>query len=163
MRLGKGAWMREEHLEAIAQEREEERRLWVSREEVQRLAGCTGGPVDLAIARGRIAVWPGARRRSMPSLERESAERWAREWVERRRGAELRRQERAVKEPSGPPEDGNVWLDTATAAKIVGVTENWLSAMAASSRAPVTRRGWRLWWRRDLVEAFAAARVREGR
>ena len=59
---------------------------------------------------------------------------------------------------SGDRDAEHVWLATATAAVIVGFTAPWMRHLAETQRAPATRVGRRWWWRRDLIEAFGAAR-----
>lgn len=158
----RGLWMRRADLERLVAQRSEERRRWASREEIAKLAGCSHPTVDRAITSGAIELRPAPRTTATRSLERVSAERWAAEWRRKRRALERNARRRRSRVPSDPPDDGHVWLDTATAALVAGVSENWLRTLAASSKAPATRCGRKLWWRRDLIESFAAARVRRG-
>jgi hypothetical protein len=153
------AWMRAEDLERLAEHRSEDHRRWASYAEIEQLAGCSNGTLDRAIRAGEVEVRAARTDRAQRSLERASAERWAVEWRSERDAARKRRDARARRESEEPPDDGHVWLDTTTAALVVGVTENWLRHLASTSKAPATRRGRRWWWRRDLVESFAAARV----
>lgn len=163
VRRGRGAWMRREDLEIIATKRSSDRARWMSREEVERLAGCSIATVDRAVGLGEIELRPGPRVIAQRSLGRQSAERWAAEYRARRAAAERRRAAGTAPESTEAPDDEHLWWDTTTAALVVGISENWLRALAAASRVPVTRRGRRMWWRRDLVESFAAARVRASR
>lgn len=136
--------------------------LWVSRAQVARWAGCTLKTVDRAARMGQIVVRPGERTRGMPSLDRKSAHRWASSWAAEREAA--RQASQARHSPAGPPDDEHVWLDTATAAVVVGFTVPWMRHLAENQRAPATKVGRHWWWRRDLIEAYAAARViRQGR
>ena len=94
----------------------------------------------------------------MPSLDRDSAQLWATSWAAAREASAERR---ARQQPAGPPDDEHVWLDTATAAVVVGFTVPWMRRLAEMERAPATKVGTRGWWRRDLVEAYGAARAAE--
>ena len=129
---------------------------WVSRAQVAALAGCDLKTVHRAVTLGQIDVRPGARTRGMPSLERESAQRWATTWAADKRA---RAERRAHRPPTGPPNDEHVWLDTATAAVVVGFTVPWMRRLAEMERAPATKVGQRWWWRRDLIETYGAARA----
>ncbi len=128
---------------------------WVSREKVASWAGCTHKTVDRAVRLGLIVQRTGERTRGMPSLDRASAEAWATAWATEQ---QARRGRRALRR-SGPPDDGDVWLNTATAAIITGLTVPWMRRLAEAQRAPATKVGQRWWWRRDHVEIYAAARV----
>lgn len=151
-------WMREADLEHLVETRAGEHRLWATYAEIEKLAGCSNGTLDRAVRQGKIEVRPEPRTRATRSLERESAERWARRWRKQRGEMGRRRDRWEERAPGSPPDDVHVWLDTPTAALVVGVTQNWLRHLARNGRAPVTRNGRRLWWRRDLLEAFAGAR-----
>ena len=129
---------------------------WASRAQVAAWAGCDLKTVDRAIKLDEIDVRPGERTRGMPSLERESAQRWATTWAADKRAKAERR---AARPSTGPPDDEHVWLDTATAAVVVGFTVPWMRRLAEMERAPATKVGQRWWWRRDLIEASAAARA----
>ena len=117
------SWMRQNDLDRLLEQRAEEGRLWVSRKEVAALAGCSTPTVDRAIAQGAISVRDRPRPTAKRSLERESAERWAAQW-RAKRAIERSRVRSEAGPSSRPPDDEYVWLDTSTAALIVGVTEN---------------------------------------
>ncbi len=96
----------------------------------------------------------------MPSLERESARRWATLWATQRQAARRAAKDNMIRRPpAGPPNDEHVWLDTTTAAIIVGFTAPWMRHLAETQRAPATTVAARWWWRRDLIESYAAARA----
>lgn len=127
---------------------------WLSFAQVQELARCSEPTVIRAVAAGEIRQ----RRelpRGVPSLERASAETWAKSW----RAKQAHRPAPRKRRPQGPPDLEHVWLNTPTAALVVGVAPSWLVTLAAAGRAPHTRVGRRLWWRRDHVEIMAAARA----
>ena len=126
---------------------------WVSRAQVAEWAGCDLKTVHRAITLGQIEVRPGERTRGMPSLDRESAQRWATSWAADKQARAERRS------AMGPPDDEHVWLDTAAAAVVVGVTVPWMRRLADTQRAPATKVGQRWWWSGDLIEAYGAARA----
>lgn len=126
------------------------------REQVAAWAGCTTKTVDRAARLGLIVVRPGERSRGMPSLDRDTGHQWALECAAERQASAERRAHRV---PAGPPDDEHVWLDTAAAAVLVGYTVPWMRHLAEVGRAPATRAGRHWWWRRDLTEAYAAARA----
>ena len=58
-----------------------------------------------------------------------------------------------------PPNDGHVWLSASTAALVLGISRVRVCQLARADRIPHMRRRERLWFRRDLLEQYAAARV----
>jgi hypothetical protein len=128
---------------------------WISIAAAQRVAGCSEPTVLRAIANGQLRQRTGLPR-GVPSLHRESVELWAEERrVEAERKANLRRR----RPLNAPPDDENDWLSTKEAASIVRRSPAWLVDRAARDLAPHERRGNRLWWRRDQVEAMGSVRA----
>ncbi len=128
---------------------------WISIAAAQRLASCSEPTVLKAIANGQLRQRTGLPR-GVPSLHRQSVELWA----EKRRAEAERKSNRQPRRPlSAPPDDGHDWLTTAEAARVVRRSQTWLVDRAARELAPHVRRGNRLWWRRDQVEAMGAIRV----
>jgi hypothetical protein len=128
---------------------------WISIAAAQRLAGCSEPTVLKAIANGHLQQRTGLPR-GVPSLHRESVELWAAKW----RHAAERKANRTARQPlSAPPDDGYEWLSTKEAAPLVHRSPAWLVDRAARGLAPHERRGNRLWWRRDQVEAMGAVRA----
>lgn len=95
------------------------------------LRGGTGGVLDEDDCQGGSRRAARGREHAVPSLERTSVERFAGEWQERRR-AEIGRQ--AAARTSGPPNDGDVWLDAATAAIVLEVSASRARQLARSER-----------------------------
>ena len=58
-----------------------------------------------------------------------------------------------------PPDDGDVWLKSTTAALVLGFSPQYLGRLAAQERIPAVRRGPHWWFRRRDVEQQAAARA----
>ena len=131
-----------------------ERSRWVSLAEAGRIAGCAANTICHAVQRGLI-VQREVTTRALPSLDRVSVLRFA----------EAKAAERAAKvvsrpvRPSGPPDDGHVWLDTSTTALLLGISRTRVGQLASSGRLPGTVRGGRRWFRRSHVEQIAAARA----
>ena len=131
---------------------------WISIAAAQRIAGCSEPTVLRAIANGQLRQRTGLPR-GVPSLHRESVEMWAEE--RRAATAAAARAARQGREPlSAAPKDGQDWLTTKQAAPIVGRSPAWLVDRAARGLAPHVRKGNRLWWRRDQVEAMGSVRAR---
>ena len=60
---------------------------------------------------------------------------------------------------NAPPDDGQVWVTTKTAALVLGLTPNGVGARIRAGTLPAVLRGSRYWLRRVDVETAAAARV----
>lgn len=74
-----------------------------------------------------------------------------------RKQRQAQRQER--RKAPGPLRDGHVWLNSQTAALLLGVGRTRVSQLAARGSLPHQRHGGRLWFRRDQIEQVAAARA----
>jgi hypothetical protein len=136
---------------------------WISIAAAQRLVGCSEPTVLRAIANGQLRQRTGLPR-GVPSLHRESVELWAAKWrAEVKRKAERKANPQPSRPLTAPPDDGHDWLSTKEAAPIVHRSTQWLVDRAARGLAPHERRGNRLWWRRDQVEAMGAVRDLERR
>jgi hypothetical protein len=127
---------------------------WVSIATALEIAGCSEPTVLRAIRLGQVRQRTGLPR-GVPSLERASVEEWAAQWQRER--AVARSASRGL--VTAPPDDGHEWLKTKDAALIVGRSPTWLVDRAKRGLAPHARRGNRLWWRRDQVEAMGAVRA----
>lgn len=151
-RVGHRWWVDEGDVRTLAAMRSS----WVSFADAAELVGCSEGAIKTAVNAG----WIRQRdvHRSLPSLERESVVEFAGEWAARKH----RRAER-TKLVAGPPDDGDVWLDMATAALVLGISRSRASQLALAERLPCTVRDGRRWFRRTDIENAAAARVAQRR
>lgn len=150
--LGRTWWVTASSVEALRASRDR----WVSRKEAARLAGCSATTIGEAAGRGEIVSRELAGR-FWPALDRVSVEAWA-EQRAAREAARARAQ--APRRPvTGPPDDGDVWLDAETAALVLGFTREWVRKMARREQLPAVRRGQQWWFRRRDVEQAAAARA----
>lgn len=149
-RVGSRWWFADEDVRRVAAERAE----WLSFRQAAELVGCSEGAIATAVADGLVKQ----RRvhRTRPSVERASVERFAETWQRRQERRAERRERRAA---PGPPSDEHVWLDSQTAALLLGVGRTRVSQLAARGSLPHRRYAGRLWFRRDLVEQIAAARA----
>lgn len=131
---------------------------WTTHARAAAIVGCSPRTIDRKQRDGTIARRHTADRK-LPSLSLASVEAFAEQW--KREQAE--KQQRIPKHllEYGPPNDGDVWLNTTTAALVVGVTPQYLTRLAAQERIPSTRKNGRrrLWFRRRDVEQFAAVRA----
>jgi len=125
---------------------------WLSAREVADMAGVSRRTVLVAAAAGEITQREVPRR--FRSLEASSAQAWAA--ARQARPPRLPRTRR----PMGPPPEPGVWLDTNTAAAVLGMSRTGVSLMARQERIAATRHGTRWWFRRDHLELVAAARAR---
>lgn len=149
-RVGSRWWFAEDDTRRVAAERQ----VWLSFRQAAELVGCSEKAIATAVADGLV----NQRRvhRTLPSVERASVEKFAETW---RRRQERRAERRERREQPGPPQDGHVWLDSQTAALVLGVGRTRVSQLAARGSLPHRRHGGRLWFRRDLLEQVAAARA----
>jgi hypothetical protein len=133
---------------------------WITAADTAAMAGCSRQAVDHYVQKGLIARrYPHGRK--TPSLNRTSAEEFARWWPQH--VAEVEAQPRPLDQrpPPGPPDDGDVWLDSATASLVVGVSAQYLGRLAGDGRLPAARdaRRNKWWFRRRDIEQLAAARA----
>ena len=132
--------------------------LWVSRMEAARIAGVAHTTIGRYVELGVIVRRPG--HRGLPSLSRRSVESFAEWWAARREAEGLRREAvRARRAEAEPPRDGEVWLDTRTAALVLGVSPVRVRQLIEEDRLPALNRGGRWWLRRCDVEQIAAVRA----
>jgi hypothetical protein len=135
----------------------EDRSRWVSYVEAARLAGCSTGAIGYAVRHGGITQRE-VTNRALPSLERSSVLGFAEGRAARARALARSR----VPDPArdaGPPDDGDVWLDTATTALVLGISRTRVGQLARRGRLPCTEMAGRRWFRRSDVECAAATRV----
>lgn len=135
---------------------------WITLAEASALIGCSRHTVERYVGSGQIRRrYPRARR--TPTLDRASVESFAAWWQERGREMEQRRREQRSQR-LGPPQDGEVWLDSATAALVLGYSPQYLGRLALAERVPGYREGLgrpsRWWFRRRDIEQLAAARAK---
>ena len=130
---------------------------WVSILEAARLLGCGHGPVERMVRQGVIERRCGTR--GVPSLKLASVEAAAATWSREQRERSARVERRAHRRRNDPPYTGEVWLDSTTAALVLGLTANRVRQLAKAGRLPSTMTGTKLWFRRSDVERAAAARV----
>lgn len=132
---------------------------WVTHAEAAAIVGCGLSTIDRHQRAGDIERRHVADRK-LPSLNRASveafAERWQREQTAARERAAARRGPKG-----GPPDDGDVWLDSTTASLVVGVSTQYLGRLALQGRLPAALdQGMRKWWfRRSHIEDYAAERT----
>lgn len=97
--------------------------------------------------------------RKIPSLSRASVEAFAEQWKQEQ--AAKQRAKAVRPSTGGPPDDGDVWLDSVTASLVVGVSTQYLGRLALQGRLPGAldkqRRKW--WFRRRDIEDYAAERA----
>lgn len=129
---------------------------WITYAQAAKLCGCSRHMIERYVAAGRIRRRYPLGRKS-PTIDRGSAEDFAKWWRSRLIGQEQRRHARANRSPR-PPSDDDVWLDVAAAALVIGVSAQYLRRLASQERMPAVRRG-RLWFRRRDVEQYAAVRA----
>lgn len=130
---------------------------WISYVAAAELAGVATSTIHYAIQRGEITHRPAPDRR--PSVGRESVLAWAAARAEHAEIAAERARERALAHAESlPPASDHDWIDTATAAKVLGVSAVRVSQLAQADRLPHVRKGRRVWFRRDQLEVVAAAR-----
>ena len=84
---------------------------------------------------------------AQPSLDRQSVTEFAGEWA-------VTNQHRAdrPRPVSAPPDDEEVWLDSATTALVLGISQSRLNQLALADRLPCVVRGKRRWFRRTHVD-----------
>lgn len=132
---------------------------WITAFDAAALVGCHRHTIDRYAQAGHIARrFPSGRK--SPTLNRVSVEEFAQWWCARELEAVERRLKRDAAR-SGPPEDGDVWLDSTTASLVVGVSPQYLRRLARQGRLPAAATAGRpkWWFRRQDVEQFAAARA----
>lgn len=157
-------WLRVEDVDRLAGAREVERAEFVSYAAAAEIAGCSHIVVERAVAEGEIAQRSGERHRGQPSLCIEAVQEWAVQWKEQQQvkavARDARQAERVERRRlNQPPDTEHVWLDAKTAAIAVGVTVGGLRTMAATGRVAHERVGRRVWFRRDHLEQWLAARA----
>ena len=157
VRRGSRLWVRADDVRAEADRRHE----WVSWVEASRIIGCNPRTVGRLVADGHVVRRRGLGR-GTPSLRRDSVIKAAGEWTaaqtENSRKAEQTRLDREARR-SVPPQDGRVWLDTATTAILLGVSTARVRQLATQGRLPFTVAGQRRWYLREQIEQIAAGRV----
>jgi hypothetical protein len=138
---------------------------WITSHQAAALVGCHRNTIDRHVGLGDIERrYPAGKK--TPTLKRSSVEEFAEWWRAQELEAERRRQEQEAIPKPGPPDDGEVWLDSATAALVVGVSPQYLGRLALQERLPAARdaRLTKWWFRRRDIEQYAASRaLRAGR
>jgi hypothetical protein len=125
---------------------------WVTWSEAAVIAGCPETTIEHYARTGRIQRRTGR----TPSLSGASVERFAAWWhdetARRRQRAEARARKVARSAPAGPPEpDG--WVDTATAARMLGCSESHLPWLARNGRFEGRKVGGKWWYLAEGVRA----------
>lgn len=128
---------------------------WISYAAAARMLGVAPGTVGSLVRRGELGHRTA--NRALPSIDRASVV----ALVERRAAERRRAQETARLRASrtAPPDDGQVWLDVATTAELLGVSRARVTQMIRAEKMPATRRGHRWWVLRQHAENLAAARA----
>lgn len=134
---------------------------WVTQRRAAQLLEVSETTVKAMIARGELVTRRGPRR--FPSVSLTSvAGAAARRRGDRDRADRDRRQAREAAESKARARSapqGGVWLDVATAARILGVTGRRVRQRVTDGTLPAVRRGDRIWLRRADVEIAAASRA----
>lgn len=152
------AWVTAESVQRLAAARAADGEAWVSQEAAAAIVRCSHARVPELVAEGLLVQRPGPRWRA--SISRESAVQAAAVWAARLKTDQDAREERRRARPTnGPPEDGDVWVTTATAALALGLTSGGVGARIRAGTLPGTLRGNRYWLRRADVEVAAAAQA----
>jgi len=136
-----------------------EEQAWITRAEAAAILGCSIPTVDNLVHAGLIKSRP--RHGPRPSIDYAStlSAREHRAEIERKRAA-TRAARDAERASRRPPEDEHVWLSAPTTAALLGVTRRRVAQLASADRIPHVNRAGRLWFRRDHIELFSAARAR---
>ena len=122
------------------------------------IIGVSSSTVDDLVAAGHLVTRKAPR--PVPSVSKASADAYA---VVRAQEQAERAERAARRRPKGaPPDDEQVWLDTATAALVLGITANRVRQLADRGSLPSELRGHRRWYRRADIETAAAARALRG-
>lgn len=150
-KLSGRVWVLESVLEAYVAEEA----LWISYAAAAEIVGVSLTTIGTLVTKGTFVRRPTPTRRA--SLERVSVEKYAEE--RRAARAEVARR-RTAAQPTGPPRDGQVWLDAKTTSLVLGIGVVRVGQLAQADRLPFTEHGGRRWFRRDHVEQVAAARAR---
>ena len=152
------AWVSAESVQRLAAARAADAEAWVSQEAAAAIVGCTHARVPELVAGGLLVQRPGPRWQA--SISRKSAERAAQVWAARLQAEQDAREQRRRARPTNhPPEDGDVWVTTRTAALALNLTPNGVGARIRAGKLPGTLRGNRYWLRRSDVEVAAAAQA----
>lgn len=154
-RSGGRLWLRETDVANFVAHRDH----WISHAAAASIAGCSPSTIHRAVAHGAIM----ARQVSAParpSLSRTSVQEFAADLALRRQHTAQARADAEDRRPaSGPPDDGDVWLDAGTTALVLGISTTRLGQLAPAGRVPHQVRGRRRWYRRGDIERLAAARA----
>ncbi|GAB6985276.1 helix-turn-helix domain-containing protein [Nocardioides pyridinolyticus] len=131
---------------------------WITHAEAAAIVGCSLRTIARRQRRVTLLADTRLTARSRPLTARRSRPSpggWKRE--------QHGKQQKATQSPhrGGPPDDGDVWLDSITAGLVVGVSTQYLGRLTRQGRLPAARdSGKRKWWyRRSHIEAYAAARA----
>lgn len=150
------AWVAAESVQRLAAARAADAEAWVSQEAAAGIVGCSHARVPELVEEGLLVQRPGPRWRA--SISRDSAVRAAPAWAARVQTEREERETRRRARPTNlPPEDGDVWVTTRTAALALNLTPNGVGARIRAGTLPGTLRGNRYWLRRSDVEVAAAA------
>jgi excisionase family DNA binding protein len=142
----------------LADRRAADAREWVSQAGAAAIVGCSHARVPHLVAEGLLVQRPGPRVQA--SISRASAEQAAQVWSDRLKVAKAARDERvATRRSNAAPKDGQVWMTTATAALVLGMSRNGVGERIRAGTLPAVLRGNRYWLRRTDVETAAAARA----
>lgn len=123
---------------------------WITVAEAAAIVGCSRNTISRHVEAGRIKRrYPLGRKTA--TLDRRSVEEFA-EWYRRQAAeAEARRVER--RQRTGPPDEEGDWLTCPAAARMIGVSPQYLGRIAGRGRVSAARRGARWWFRRaDLAQ-----------
>ena len=145
-------WVRESDARAYAVEAAR----WITMQTAASIVGLSASTIWELARSGVIEKRSAATR--VPSLARASVEEYA---ARHRQAVARRRQKEAQHTPvaTGPPEDGQVWLDVTTTALVLGLSAGRVRQLAQRGSLPFTEHGSRRWFVRSHVEQVAAARA----
>lgn len=148
-----GVWVADaEAVRARQRDREE----WISFAGAARLLGCSTATIGYHARVGHLEQRP-VTSTGHPSLRLTSVLTFG---EHRARDREARANRSEPLRASAPPDDHHVWLDTATVAIMLAISDSRVRQLARRGSLPfITRGKRRRWFRRDHVEVIAAARA----
>jgi len=125
------------------------------------MTGVNRNAIEDAVASGLVEQRSVDGQRWRPSLRRESVAVWAEGWKARQAQAEAKRiaAAKAAEDWLSPPDGEYVWLNAEAAAAVLQASRVRVGQWVREDRLPHVRKGRRMWFRRDLIEQIAAARV----
>jgi len=134
---------------------------WLTYREAAAAAGCSEPTIAYYVRQGRIDQREVPRR--YPSLREQSVAEFARWWAHEQVVLRRAREDRQahVAEREATPDAAVVWLSSAEVAIMLSVTRAWVRLLGRADRLPATVHRHRLWFQRQHIEQYIAARAAE--